>query len=144
MNRGYTRRLFVAASTLLVAAAVAGIEAPCAKAAGYPIDEVRWALPAVNDTMFIPRAWSTYVGAIMSLVQEGPLAFGDDLSLQPGVTTATQVDATTYKYKIRKGVTFSDGSPLTPEDIVATIKFHMDPASASQLAAFYSSVASAE
>ena len=62
----------------------------------------------------------------------------------PASRSATQVDPTTYKYKIRKGVTFGDGSPLTPEDIVATIKFHMDPASASQLAAFYSSVASVE
>ena len=100
--KGYTRRLFLAASTLLAAAVIAGAEAPRANAANYPIDELRWALPAVNDTMFIPRAWSTYVGAIMSLVQEGPLAFGDDLSLQPGVTTATQVDSVTYKYKIRR------------------------------------------
>ena len=39
----------------------------------------------------------------------------------------SQWDPTTYKYKIRKGVTFGDGSPLTPEDIVATIQFHMNP-----------------
>ena len=126
MNRGPTRRIFLAASSLLVAGTLTGANAPTAKAADYPIDEIRWALPAVNDTMFVPRAWSTYVGAIMSLVQEGSLSFGDDLSLQPGVTSATQVDPTTYKYKIRKGVTFGDGSPLTPEDIVATIQFHMN------------------
>src|SRR3954464_11904974 len=106
MDRGLTRRLFLAASSVLAAAALTGIRPPPAAAADYAIDEIRWALPAVNDTMFVPRAWSTYVGAIMSLVQEGSLAFGDDLSLQPGVTTATQVDPTTYKYKIRKGVTF--------------------------------------
>src|SRR5262245_11851507 len=140
MNRGFTRRLLLALPSLAVAGALVGTVAPTARAADYPIDEIRWALPEVNDTMFVPRAWSTYVGAIMSLVQEGSLAFGDDLSLQPGVTTATQVDPVTYKYKIRKGVTFGDGSPLAPEDIVATIKFHMDTASASQLAAFYSSV----
>src|SRR5262245_11069712 len=144
MDGGLTRRLILAASSLLVASALTGTNPLPARAADYPVDELRWALPAVNDTMFVPRAWNTYLGAIMSLVQEGSLAFGDDLSLQPGVTTATQVDPTTYKYKIRKGVTFSDGSPLTPEDIVATIQFHMNPASASQLAAFYSSVASAE
>ena len=76
----------------------------------------------------MPHAWSTYIGAIMSLVQEGPLAFGDDLSLVPGVADSwEQVDPTTFKYHIRKGVTFGDGSPLTPDDIVATIKFHMTP-----------------
>ena len=91
------------------------------------IEEITWALPSINDTMFVPRAWSTYVGAIMSLVQEGPLAFGDDLSLIPGVTTAEQADATTYKYTVRDGVTFGDGSPLTPDDIVASFKYHMNP-----------------
>src|SRR5437016_1248487 len=103
MDRRLTRRCVLAASSLLVAGALAGASPQPATAADYPIAEVRWALPAINDTMFVPRAWSTYVGAIMSLVQEGSLAFGDDLSLQPGVTTATQVDPTTYKYKIRKG-----------------------------------------
>jgi peptide/nickel transport system substrate-binding protein len=38
----------------------------------------------------------------------------------------------------------SDGSALTPDDIVATMKFHLDLNSGSQLAAFYSSVASVE
>ena len=54
-----------------------------------------------------------------------------------GVATGTEVDPTTYKYTIRHGVTFGDGSPLTPDDIVATIKFHMNPDSGSQLAAFF-------
>jgi peptide/nickel transport system substrate-binding protein len=135
-----SRRVFLAASSLLFASLTIG----GTPAQAQEIEEITWALPAINDTMFVPRAWSTYVGAIMSLVQEGPLAFGDDLALTPGVTTATQVDATTYKYKITPGVTFGDGSPLTADDIVATMQFHMNPDSASQLAAFYSSVASVE
>ena len=135
-----TRRLFVVAASLLLA----GTMTPGASMAQDKIDEITWALPSINDTMFIPRAWSTYVGAVMSLVQEGPLAFGDDLSLIDGVTTATQPDPVTYKYKIWPGVTFGDGSPLTPDDIIATMKFHMDPNAGSQLAAFYSSVDTVE
>ena len=62
--------------------------------------------------MFVPRAWSTYVGAIMSLVQEGPLAFGDDLSLTTALQKSwKQVDPTTYKYTLRKGVTFRRRQP---------------------------------
>jgi peptide/nickel transport system substrate-binding protein len=141
MTPKFTRRVFLAGSTTVIAGYVIG--AGPARPAEL-IEQITWALPAVNDTMFIPRAWSTYVGAIMSLVQEGPLAFGDDLALIPGVASAEQPDATTYKYRIRSGVTFGDGSPLTPDDIVATMKFHMNPDSASQLAAFYSSVASVE
>jgi peptide/nickel transport system substrate-binding protein len=141
MTHRFSRRLFLAASSTGIASWALGTGAV---EAADEIEEITWALPAVNDTMFVPRAWSTYVGAIMSLVQEGPLAFGDDLALVPGVTTAEQPDATTYKYRIRQGVTFGDGSPLTPDDIVATMKFHMNPDSASQLAAFYSAVASVE
>ena len=142
MQRNLTRRLFLGlfAASALGLGAVAGAPAK----AQEMIDEITWALPSIADTMFVPRAWTTYLGAIMSLVQEGPLAFGDDLSLIPGVTSAEQIDPTTYKYTIRDGVTFGDGSPLTPDDIVATFQFHMKPDSGSQLAAFFSSVASVE
>jgi peptide/nickel transport system substrate-binding protein len=142
MLRNLTRRVFLglfAASTLGLSA-MAGAPAK----AQEMIEEITWALPSIADTTFVPRAWTTYLGAIMSLVQEGPVAFGDDLSLVQGVTTAEQVDPTTYKYIIRDGVTFGDGSPLTPDDIVATFKFHMNPDSGSQLAAFFSSVDSVE
>lgn len=133
--------------TFLVASASAAITAlrPFGAHAEGQIEELRWALPAINDTMFVPRAWSTYVGAIMSLVQEGPLAFGDDLSLTTGVAESwKQVDPTTYTYTLRKGVTFGDGSALTPDDVVASFTYHMKPDSGSQLAAFFSSVASVE
>src|SRR5262245_59684693 len=81
MHAHITRRLFLAGSSASVVMLSRAIRA----SAEQSIDEVRWALPSINDTMFVPRAWSTYVGAIMSLVQEGPLAFGDDLSLQPAI-----------------------------------------------------------
>jgi peptide/nickel transport system substrate-binding protein len=99
----------------------------------------------IPDTLFIPHAWTTYIGAIMSLVQEGPLAFGDDLALEPASADKwEQVDPTTIKYHLRSGVKFGDGSPLTADDIVATFTFHMSPDSGSQLASFYNSVATVE
>jgi peptide/nickel transport system substrate-binding protein len=137
MHAHITRRLFLGGSSASVFMLSRAIRA----SAQQSIDEVRWALPAVNDTMFVPRAWSTYVGAIMSLVQEGPLAFGDDLSLQPAVAESwKQADDTSYIYTLRKGVAFGDGSPLTPDDVVASFQYHMNPKSGSQLAAFFSSV----
>ncbi len=136
-----SRRLFLATSA---SAALTALR-PFGAHAEEPIEELRWALPAINDTMFVPRAWSTYVGAIMSLVQEGPLAFADDLSLTAGVAEFwKQPDATTYIYSLRKGVTFGDGSALTPDDVAASFTYHMKPDAGSQLAAFFSSVASVE
>ncbi len=141
MHAVLSRRLFLAATS----ASAFAIGRPFGAHAEEQIEELRWALPAINDTMFVPRAWSTYVGAIMSLVQEGPLAFGDDLSLVPGVAESwKQVDDTTYTYTLRKGVTFGDGSALTPDDVVASFTYHMNPDAGSQLAAFFSSVASVE
>lgn len=139
MNPFLTRRLFLASGAAGLAVSLSGLKNRAA--AAEMIEEIHWGLPSVKDTMFVPRAWSTYVGAIMSLVQEGILAFGDDLGLEPATAESwKQADPTTYVYTLRKGVTFGDGSPLTPDDVVASYKFHMDPKSGSQLAAFFGSV----
>jgi peptide/nickel transport system substrate-binding protein len=141
MNPFLTRRLFLASGAAGLAVSLSGLKNRAA--AAEMIEEIHWGLPSVKDTMFVPRAWSTYVGAIMSLVQEGILAFGDDLGLEAATAESwKQADPTTYVYTLRKGVTFGDGSPLTPDDVVASYKFHMDPKSGSQLAAFFSSVES--
>ncbi|WP_292666382.1 ABC transporter substrate-binding protein [Mesorhizobium sp.] len=93
------------------------------------IDEITWSLPTVPETLFVPHAWSTPIGVIMSLVQEGPLLFGDNLALVPGPAESWELtDPTTVVYHLRSGVTFSDGSPLTAEDVVATVKYHLSPA----------------
>jgi peptide/nickel transport system substrate-binding protein len=109
------------------------------------LDEVTWALPALPDVLLVPHDWTTYSGAVMSLVQEGSLAFGDDLALQPALAEDWEaVDAKTYVFTLRDGVTFHDGSPLTAEDVVFTIEWNMDPKNASQLAAFFGSVDTVE
>ena len=136
-----SRRRFLATSSLAVASLAVG-RTP---ARGQAIEEITWALPTVGDSLFVPRAWSTYTGAIVSLVQEGLLSFADDLSLTAGVAESwEQVDPTTYRYLLRQGVTFGDGSPLTADDVVASYRYQMDPAAGSQLAAFFSPVASVE
>jgi len=109
------------------------------------IDKLTWGMGSVPETLFIPNAWSTGNGIIMSLVQEGPLAFGDDLSVQPGVASQEFVDATTIVYTLKDGVTFGDGSPLTPADIVATFNYHRDHANnGSQVGFFFDPIESIE
>jgi peptide/nickel transport system substrate-binding protein len=109
------------------------------------LEEITWALPALPDVLLVPHDWTTYSGAIMSLVEEGALAFGDDLTLQPGVAENWEaVDPKTYVFTLREGVTFHDGSPLTAEDVAFTIEWNMDPDNASQLAAFFGSVDTVE
>jgi peptide/nickel transport system substrate-binding protein len=92
------------------------------------IDEVTWALPDFPDVLFVPHAWSTNTGGIMSLAQEGLLAFDDSLALETGVAQSwEQVDDVTYVYKMRDGVTFHDDSPVTAEDVVYSMLWHLDP-----------------
>lgn len=144
MDISLTRRCAMVNGVLLTTAvALSGTRSiiPSARA-GDQIGEVTWALPSVAETLLIPHAWTTYVGAIMSLVQEGLLTFGDDLSLElAAADTWNQENATTLHYHLRGGVTFGDGSPLTADDVVATMEYHMNPDSGSQLASFYNSVA---
>jgi peptide/nickel transport system substrate-binding protein len=146
-----SRRAFLLASSVAATSLAVGCTAPARQQdergqQGQPdVDEITWALPALGTSLFVPREWSTYTGAMVSLVQEGLLTFADDLSLTTAVADSwEQVDATTFRYVLRPGVTFGDGSPLTTDDVVASFRYQMDPAAGSQLAAFFSSVASVE
>ncbi len=141
MHLKLTRRLALQLlSATIVAAGLTG------QAIGQDrIEKLTWGMGSVPETLFIPNAWSTANGIIMSLVQEGPLAFGDDLSMQPGVAFQEFKDATTIVYALRDGVTFGDGSPLTPADIVATFNFQRDHANnGSQVGFFFDPIESIE
>ena len=146
MANGLTRRRVLATGVTLTAVTIPGMFAIAPSAnAEEQIELITWALPSFPERLFIPNAWTTYTGAIMSLVQEGMLTFGDDLALKPASADKwEQVDPTTIKYHLRSGVKFGDGSPLTAEDVVATFTYHMRPESASQLASFYTSVKEVE
>jgi len=50
------------------------------------------------------------------------------------------VEDTTYQLKIRQGVTFHDGSDLTPDDVVFSLKRIQDPETAATNAPFFAEV----
>jgi len=133
MDRRRRLRLLLAASGVSLALVAAACdsggegEGNGATATG-DIEEVTWALPDLPDVLLVPHDWTTYAGAVMSLVEEGSLAFGNDLSLQPAVAESWEAaDPTHYVFTLRDGVTFHDGSPLTADDVVFTIEWNMDP-----------------
>ena len=133
MRLEMTRRL----SLKILAAFAVGLAFVPAVSAQDTVDKVTWAMGSIPETLFIPDAWTTGNGVIMSLVQEGPLAFGDDLSVIPGVASQAFPDPTTIVYTLRDDVTFSDGSPLTPADIVATYEFQRDHANNGSQVGFF-------
>ena len=49
--------------------------------------------------------------------------YGDRLEIKPALATSWRiVDNTTWEFKLRPGVTFHDGTPLTAEDVIFTIE----------------------
>ncbi|MEU3822616.1 ABC transporter substrate-binding protein [Streptomyces sp. NPDC030392] len=64
-----------------------------------------------------------------SKVFDGLLAFDADMRLKPALAAAlptVSADGLTYTYKLRKGVTFSDGRPFGAKDVVFTYRTILD------------------
>lgn len=50
-----------------------------------------------------------------------------DGKVDPGLATVSNPDALTWVYKLRSGVTFWDGSKVTADDVVFSLKRNLDP-----------------
>ncbi|URM88863.1 ABC transporter substrate-binding protein [Streptomyces sp. MRC013] len=64
-----------------------------------------------------------------SKVFDGLLALDADMRLKPALAAAlpeVSADGLTYTYRLRKGVTFSDGEPFGAEDVVFTYRTILD------------------
>lgn len=126
---------------LLALVSLAVLALPQQRLLAAEVDEVVWALPGLPDTLLVAHAWSVNTGGVMSLVQEGLMAFDDELAVTNGVADEfEQTDPLTYVYRIGEGVVFHDGSPVKAEDVAYSMNWHLDPANGSQMAPFYASV----
>ena len=65
----------------------------------------------------------------MDLIYSRLLKVQDDLSFQPDLAESWEVseDATIYTFKIREGITWTDGEPFTIDDIIFTYKLALTP-----------------
>jgi peptide/nickel transport system substrate-binding protein len=71
-------------------------------------------------------------------ISEGLMMFTPDGGLEPLIAEKfDQPDALTYVYTLRDGVVFSDGTPVTVDDVVASIARVRDPEVAGPLAWMY-------
>ena len=87
-----------------------------------------------------------YDGATMQVLQqvtEGILAQQMDGSMQPFLAEKWEaVDETTYVYTVRQDVTFSNGDPMTMEDVLFSLERHRNPEVASYMAWMFDNVES--
>ncbi|GAA2438415.1 ABC transporter substrate-binding protein [Streptomyces lavendulocolor] len=114
----------LAGTLALTAAACSNPGAPAAGSAGRD--------GAVVGIAYEPESLSPLLGYGKdgnSKIFDGLLAFGADMKLKPALAVAlpeVSADGLTYTYKLRKGVTFSDGKPFTAKDVVFTYRTILD------------------
>ena len=68
--------------------------------------------------------------AVVLHTVEGLVAYRDDLSIAPMLAKSveTSADGKTYTFKLREGLVFSNGAPLTSDDVLFAWKRYMEPA----------------
>lgn len=110
---------------------------------GGALDSLTVALPSTISSLDVTREAGivNYVVALLAL--EGLAGIGADGALTPALATEwSQPDPLTYVYKLRSDVTFSDGSPMTADDVIASIEVNNAKGSTSALAYAYAPVKS--
>ncbi len=126
-SRGGVREWAIALSMLLVAVLLASSSAGCGKKGATSTgaekrDELVVSLGGEREEGYDPTTgWGRYGSP---LFQSTLLTRNDDLEIVNDLATSYEVsaDGLTYKVKIRDDVKFSDGQPLTADDVVYTFE----------------------
>lgn len=82
-------------------------------------------------------------GIVMTLIYDSLLGSDAEFNLTPrlaGDMPEVSEDGLTITYKLREGLTWSDGEPLTAEDVVFTYNLMVDPDTGSAYSAAYAGV----
>lgn len=118
------------------------LTAQTAKPSG-DIDSYTWALYAEPYSLDYAYAFDYPDNQVLSNVCESLLRLNADYSLSPGLAQSfSHPTPTTWVYEIRPGVTFHDGTPLTANDVVVSMRRHLDPAVGSSWFSVYQNVSS--
>ena len=106
------------------------------KAGTKPVDKVVWAVYRDVNSLDPIYAFDYPENTTDSLLYESLLRQAADGSIGPGLATLTYPDQTTLVLTLKPGVTFWDGNPVTPEDVVYSLNRNTD----AKLAGFYPAV----
>ncbi len=99
-------------------------------AAHGDVGSVTWAVLTEPSSLDWRVCYATAENTIVSNVTESLLQMLPDFSYAPALAESyTHPNSLTYVFKIRSGVTFHDGSPLTADDVVFSLGRSMGSAS---------------
>lgn len=122
---GAVRATAAAVAGALALSACAGGEEPKSVGAdtGEQIATVTVALPGSLSNLYVGQESGILNYYVASIAQEGLVSLDDTGRVQPGLAeTWEQTDDITYVFDLRDDVTFSDGTPLTPQDVVFSLE----------------------
>lgn len=90
-------------------------------------------------------AYDFTTNPVVEQITESLLYYDENDELQPYLCESwEETDPTTYVYNVRDDVTFSDGTPMTMDDVLFSVQRYEDPDLASYLLWMYDSVESIE
>ena len=125
------------------APAASGGEA--AASSGDGKDTFRIALDSDIVKLDPAYAYDFTTNPVVDQITQGLLVFDENNELQPLLAASWEaVDDVTYVYQIRDDVTFSDGTPMTMDDVLFSLERYRDPDVASYLSWMYDNVATIE
>ncbi len=125
----------------LIAAALAGFLAAPALAD----DAMTWGKPAEITGFDVHVVGTVASWELFEMVYETLLTTDEDMTLQPGLAESwEQVSPTEYKLTLREGAAFSNGRPVTTDDVIGTFERITDPETASYWARQFGEIASIE
>ncbi len=90
-------------------------------------------------------AYDFTTNPVVNQITEALLQFDVDNHLQPMLASSWEMaDDVTYVYQIRSDVTFSDGTPMTMDDVLFSLGRNMDPEAGSYLSWMFDNVENIE
>lgn len=98
--------------------------------------------PVAIDPAF---AYDNASSLVVNQITESLLTHNPDNTLKPNLCKSFEAtDPCTYVYQIRDDVTFSDGTPMTMDDVIYSIQRHLDADLGSYMNWFFANVTSVE
>ncbi|MFM7718056.1 MAG: ABC transporter substrate-binding protein [Actinomycetota bacterium] len=114
-------------------------------ASAQEIDLLTVAIPATLSNLYPGQEAGNFNYYVATLVLEGLVAPDADGNLVGALAeTFEQTSPTTYVYTLRENAQFSDGTPVTPDDIVYSVNLAKDPDLSPNTSYYWGNVEGAE
>lgn len=136
-----TRRTLLGAGAAALSAPLLPIGTSLALAQDTTAGPINWSLTGVNDIGSLDPAKASNLQdfTVIGILYGGLVRLDAALQVAPSLAGSWSVadDKLTYTFVLRDGITFSDGSPVTADDVVWTFNHALDPTTGGWTGAYY-------